>query len=237
MAPARRHLLWLPIALLCLTGCAEQHRTSRPAHRTAELAATRVSPVDIDLTWRTDDGRAAGQALEFATSPHGPYTLLQYFPAGEHSYHHRNLIPHTTFYYRLRPYSGVASRPVAVTVTGTEARRDDRVWARPRTTGTPAARPRPVGTGGAAPAALRAAVRATDGIEFHWSDRSADEDGFLVEDRPRGTGPYRVVAVLDPDIDTFGLTTLPDEQHADYRVRAFTYGPRSNVVHLTTGSG
>jgi hypothetical protein len=41
--------------------------------------------------------------------------------------------------------------------------------------------------------------------------------------------------VLDPDINSTGLVTLPEEKHASYRIRAFAYGERSNVVHLTTG--
>ncbi|MEV3860980.1 fibronectin type III domain-containing protein [Streptomyces sp. NPDC050095] len=239
MLPARRPLWLLMMALLCLlgpTGCAADRTTAHPAAEPAELTATRVSPVDIDLTWRTREQGAAGQALEFATAPHGPYTLLQYLPAGQHTYHHRDLIPHTTFYYRLRPYLGTASRAVTVNLPGGRASPDDRPWARPRTTGRPAPDPARTGTAAAAPAGLSATVRAADGIEFHWGDRSADEAGFLLEDRPRGAAAFRVVAVVAPGIDTVGLTTLPDERRAQYRVRSFRYGPASNVVHLTTGS-
>ncbi|MFJ8825058.1 fibronectin type III domain-containing protein [Streptomyces sp. NPDC102467] len=201
------------------------------------MTATRVSPVDTDLTWRTGDSRAAGQALEFATSPHGPYTLLQYLPPDRTTFHHRDLIPHTTFYYRLRPYYGLASRPVAVDLPRYRQSEDDRPWARPRTTGRPDPDPAATGTAAAAPDQVKAAVRAADGIEFHWSDRSTDEQGFLLEDRPRGAGAWRVVAVVGPDIDTVGLTTLPDERHARYRIRAFRHGPSSDVVHRTTGTG
>ncbi|MFC8827526.1 hypothetical protein ACFT9I_19550, partial [Streptomyces sp. NPDC057137] len=42
--------------------------------------------------------------------------------------------------------------------------------------------------------------------------------------------------LLNPDINSFGLITLPEEKQASYRVRAFVYGEQSNVVHLTTGS-
>ncbi|MEV1024218.1 hypothetical protein [Streptomyces sp. NPDC050264] len=43
--------------------------------------------------------------------------------------------------------------------------------------------------------------------------------------------------VVGPGIDTVGLTTLPEERHARYRIRAFRQGPGSDVVHRTTGAG
>ncbi|MFC8081049.1 hypothetical protein ACFUN8_36580, partial [Streptomyces sp. NPDC057307] len=49
----------------------------------------------------------------------------------------------------------------------------------------------------------------------------------------RASGP---APLLNPDINSFGLITLPEEKRASYRVRAFVYGEQSNVVHLTTGS-
>ncbi|MGW0203511.1 hypothetical protein, partial [Nonomuraea sp. NPDC003201] len=94
---------------------------------------------------------------------------------------------------------------------------------------------RPVGGEGAAPTGLTATVTQADGIAFRWADRARDEEGFLLEDRPAGRPDYRVTAVLAPDVNAFGLVTLPEERHASYRVRAFRYGPPSNVVRRTTG--
>ncbi|MGO4421514.1 fibronectin type III domain-containing protein, partial [Streptomyces sp. MCAF7] len=62
------------------------------------------------------------------------------------------------------------------------------------------------------------------------------EQGYLLEDRPQGGDRFRPVAVLDRNINSFGLITLPNEKRATYRVRAFSYGKGSNVVHLKTGS-
>jgi hypothetical protein len=55
--------------------------------------------------------------------------------------------------------------------------------------------------------------------------------------RPAGAADYRVAAVLDPDVNTYALVTLPNEKHASYRVSAFYFGPSSNVVGETTGKG
>ena len=79
-------------------------------------------------------------------------------------------------------------------------------------------------------------VKHANGILFTWTDRASDEAGFLLEARSRGRAPgYEPVVVLDPDVNSTGLITLPTEKQASYRVRAFTYGERSNVVRLTTG--
>ncbi|MCX4552872.1 fibronectin type III domain-containing protein [Streptomyces sp. NBC_01387] len=202
---------------------------------------TLTSPVDTTLTW-TDGGRGvAGQAVEFATAPGGPYTLLSYVPAGQHTYHHPDLMPQTPFYYRLRPYYGPASRAVDVDLPpggpGKQDKRDDNVWAEPRTVhGRSKVSTRSLHVPGeGAPTGLTATVMQANGIKFTWTDHARDEQGYLLEDRTRGSARYRVVAVLAPDIDSFGLSTLPDEKHASYRVRAFYYGKRSRTVHVTTG--
>lgn len=42
-------------------------------------------------------------------------------------------------------------------------------------------------------------------------------------------------AVLDPDVTSTGLITLPEEKTATCRVRAFHWGETSNVAHLKSG--
>ena len=73
------------------------------------------------------------------------------------------------------------------------------------------------------------------GVQFTWTDHASDEDGYLLEVRPRPNPDFTVAAVLDPDINSTGLTTLPDEKTASFRIRAFYYGTPSNTAHQTTG--
>ncbi|MFJ6571867.1 fibronectin type III domain-containing protein [Streptomyces sp. NPDC091292] len=213
--------------------------TATSPARDPALRATRVSPVDTRLTWTTAPSTASGQALEYATDPKGPYTILGYLPTGVTSYQHPRLIPETTFYYRLRAYTGPVSRPVTVDLPpggpGADDRNDDAVWARPRTVRAEGVATHPLRAAAAAPTALKAKVEQANGVSFTWTDHASDEDGYLLENRPEGSAAYRVVAVLDPDINSFGLSTLPEEKHASYRVRAFRYGERSNTVRVTTG--
>ena len=82
---------------------------------------------------------------------------------------------------------------------------------------------------------LKATIMHSRGILFTWSDRSCDEEGYLLEVKPQGSQEFEVAAVLDPNINSFGLITLPNEKRASFRVRAFYYGKPSNLVHEITG--
>lgn len=209
----------------------------QPARPPADvrLSGALVSPVDVELRWAGADPDAAGHVLEFATEPQGPYTVLAFLPPEETAYSHPDLIPQTTFHYRLRPYYGAASAPVDVTAGGGSYPQPSPGWSEPRTIPGAQRGALPTGSGKAAPADLRATVVQADGVAFTWTDRAGDEEGFLLENRPAGRPGFRVVAALDPDVNAFGLVTLPEERQATYRVRAFRHGPPSNVVRLTTG--
>ncbi|MFE2182329.1 fibronectin type III domain-containing protein [Streptomyces sp. NPDC059455] len=214
-------------------------KASGEARTGTVLSVTQVSPVDAELSWRGKAPGAAGRIVEFATEPSGPWTVLTYAPLGQTTYRHPDLIPKTHFYYRVRPYYGPASRPVDVTLpkgafTKAEQRQEHR-WAPPRTIRRAGVRTSPVRRPSATPTDLRATVMHANGIRFTWTDHAEGERGYLLEDRPRGGGSFHPVAVLDPDINSFGLITLPNEKRASYRVRPFTYGERSNIARMTTG--
>jgi hypothetical protein len=225
-----------------LAGCLGASGEQAADQQEIRLAAALVTPTDIVLTWTAHDGNVAGRVVEFATEPSGPYTILQFAPPRQMTYAHPDLIPQTPFYYRIRPYYGPASRPVQVTLPegglDEKAEQDDHDWAYPRAVSRGAAtkaRLRGTNAAAAAPTDLKAAVMHANGIRFTWTDHASDEEGYLLEIRPAGSDDYRVAAVLDPDIDSFGLITLPDEKKASYRVRAFYYGRASNLAHQTTG--
>jgi hypothetical protein len=230
-----------------VAGCSSSPHGDAAAPRPRPTAATVLSaslttPTDITLRWRENEPDVAGHAVEFATAPHGRYTILGFLPAGQSTYKHPDLMPRTPFYYRVRPYFGPASRPVHVVLPEAafkEKPKGAAPWANPRTLHgrTAAAHSiRDARTADAgAPAGLTATVEQGAGIWFRWSDHSRDEDGFLLEVRPAGGDVYRPVEVFRPDIDSGGLFALPAERDASFRVRAFYYGRRSNLAHRTTG--
>ncbi|MGI5372940.1 fibronectin type III domain-containing protein [Streptomyces sp. CA-251387] len=75
------------------------------------LRGVLTTPTDIDLDWTDSRPGVAGHVLEFATEEAGPYTVLDHLPRQVSRYRHPDLMPHTTFFYRLRAYRGPVSRP------------------------------------------------------------------------------------------------------------------------------
>jgi hypothetical protein len=233
----RRALPLLALLAMAVAGCAGG--TAAPAVR---LTATLAGPTHVTLRWQGVDRAAAGTVVEFATEPAGEFAVLEFEPPGRDTLDHPDLMPDTTFYYRVRPYYGPASATVAVALPpgafDENAHRDDPDWGAPRTLpggSAPTGSVRVAGQG--VPADLRATVVDPNGIRFTWTDHARDEDGYLVEVRRAGAAEFRVAAVLDPDVNAYGLVTLPEEKRAEYRVRAFSYGPPSNLAHQTTGPG
>ncbi|WP_079148087.1 hypothetical protein [Streptomyces agglomeratus] len=229
------------ILALSLAACTSPSPAGEGAAPTAaRLTAVLDSPVDITLRWTGGERGAAGRVVEFATRARGPYTILQFAPPGQRTYRHPDLMPHTTFHYRLRPYYGRASRPVEVALPpgglSGKDQRDDHTWAPPRTVAGRAVPTRPVRDAASAPDGLTAAVKHANGIRFTWTDRAADEEAQLLEVRPAGSRSFRPAAVLDPGVNSFGLITLPGEKKASYRIRAVAYGEPGPVVRLRTGA-
>lgn len=201
------------------------------------LVATLASPTDITLSWHADEPVPAGRVVEFATEPGGRYTILEFLPPERTTYEHRDLMPSTPFYYRLRSYFGPASNPVEVSLPpGPLVETGDAAWAAPRTNRAGTIATHPVRTAAAAPTGLAATVVHANGIRFTWTDHARDEEGYLIEVRPAGSRRYGTAAVLDPDVNSAGLVTLPAEKRSTYRVRAFYFGAASNVAHQTTGA-
>ncbi|MFJ8539638.1 hypothetical protein [Streptomyces sp. NPDC093591] len=97
-----------PAALiLALSAC-----TAGPGDTEQPLRGVLTTPTDIDLDWTQARPGVDGYVLEFATEEAGPYTVLDHLPPQVSAYHHPDLLPHTTFRYRLRAYRGPVSRPV-----------------------------------------------------------------------------------------------------------------------------
>lgn len=198
------------------------------------LVAVLTSPTAVYLTWVPEPG-AAGQTVEYADDPAGVFTVLRYAQPGENSFEHADLLPATWFHYRVRPYAGPVSEAVDVALPpGDDVPPDDPLdWVRPRKSrsGTGSVR-----SADASPVGLRAEVKHANGILFTWTDRAADEEGYLLEARPEGAAEFSVVAVAEPDVTSLGLVTLPGEKHAVYRVRAYSHGPASLVAQRRTGT-
>ncbi|GAA1305093.1 fibronectin type III domain-containing protein [Saccharothrix xinjiangensis] len=217
------------MALLLLAGCG---REQQPA-LTAALTAALTSPVDVELRWEPEAG-VEGQVVEYANETGGAYVALGFVGPGVGMYEHPDLIPRTSFHYRVRSFRGPASEVLEVALPpGDEVpEADGHEWAEPV---TGASGVRPVRDGDAAPTGFRAEVEHANGVLFSWVDQAEGEEGYFLEAKPSGAADFAVVAQLDPDVRSFGLITLPAEKNAAYRVRAYYSGATTNVARVTTG--
>jgi hypothetical protein len=225
-----------------LAGCATPPPGQAAAPETSiRLSATLISATDITLEWQNGEPDAAGHIVEFATEPHGRYTILQFLPPHQTTFTHPDLMPETSFHYRVRPFYGPASRPIEITLPEGpmgSAKKDDHAWAAPRSIpgGPIAEHAIRMASADAAPTGLKAAVMHANGVRFRWTDRAVDEEGYLLEGRPEGSADFGVITVLDPNVNSYGLITLPNEKKSSFRVRAFYYGKPSNLAGRTTGT-
>jgi hypothetical protein len=237
-----RILLSTILLFAALTGCAGRTATPTVNHGTEiRLTTTLVSPVDVTVAWQDTGPAVAGHVVEYATRPSGPFTVLGFVPPRQTTYQHSDLMPDTTFYYRVLPYYGPASNTVDVTQPAggydDQAHANDQAWAAPRTVPDAHAAPRSIRRPASGrPTHLAAAVLNDNGVLLTWTGNATDEDGYLVETKPSGSKDFRAIQLLDRDINSCGVATLPDEKQAAYRVRAFYYGAASDIEHQTTGS-
>ncbi|MFI7676801.1 fibronectin type III domain-containing protein [Actinophytocola sp. NPDC049390] len=175
---------------------------------------------DVTLAW---EGHGGDVVVEFATEPGGPYTILGFVPRAQTTYEHPDLMPATTFHYRVRPIEGPASDSVTVVPATDRVEGED--WLVPRTVPDDRAAPRPGGT----PTNLLVESVGADGLRLTWTDNASDEMGYLVEHQVGDR--FEVAFVVDAEVNYVGLI---GDGADTYRVRAYRYGETSNVVSERT---
>jgi hypothetical protein len=218
---------------------------------TITVTAELLSPTDIEVKWNDRGSAAQGYVVEWTTDPATDYVVLAYLPAHVSSYQHRDLMPETTCHYRVRAVYGLPSAAVPVElpkslpedeyVTRMEGS-EDYSWAVPAILPGPSPIARkslraPETAAAAAPNNLTVTLMpvTVSGFKATWTDRASDEEGYLLEMKTEGGDDYVVCAVLDPDINTIGYALAPPHRKALVRVRAYYFGPSSNLVSRISG--
>jgi hypothetical protein len=241
---------FLSLALLILlgallSGAAEDPQPPMRGGAVGELAASLTSPSNIELRWTNNTSDVAGRIVEWATDPQGEYVTLAFLAPRLNTFVHSDLPLDTPCYYRVRPYLGPASDPVEIT-TGKAPADDavvsfDETWADPKkTSGGSSATQHSIrsasSAAAASPAGLTAKLIHPTGIQFNWTDRASDEDGYMLEIKLDEEPEFRVCALIDADVTSYGYAVVPPETKATFRVRAYYYGKPSNVDGKTTGA-
>lgn len=234
------------------TGCASfAHRPISKTDDTIKLTASMPSHYDVALTWRDPSSVCAGHIVEFATEPDGQFTTLGFWPANQNNFLHPRLVPDTTFFYRVRPYSGSASAPIEISlpsnVSDAEyaaryAKPEDYSWGAPETVPARNAADRKSirdskTAATAAPTDLHAVIapETVSGIHLTWTDRDNDAEGYLIEMKADNDSDYKVCAIVGPNINSFGWSLCPPQRKGSFRVRAYYFGQPSNLVSEKTG--
>lgn len=237
--------------IISFSGCSTSERSKPLASGNPEtvfasptgLTAALTNGNNVVLHWKNNATADGGNWVEYTTAGY-EYIKLDAFASDDHvtSYLHKNLAPRTTLIYRLQPFFGRPTKPVAIaTGVGTN---DATVLAEGPITSTNAN-----SSGGknsmysirslqtfaqAAPTDLTAARSSPTAVDLHWRNHATDADGSLLEVSARPGGDFVPCALLPPEAAGFRKTGLPPHTKCYFRVRAFFYGKPSNTASATT---
>jgi hypothetical protein len=162
------------------------------------LTATAVNATRIDLTWTDNSTTESEFRIERREGTTGPFAQVAAVGAGVTAYSDEGLPPGTLHQYQVLACNGGCSEPSN------------------RAEATTAQAP-------AAPSALSANPTSTTFVALSWTDNSTTEEEFRIE-RSTAGGPFNQIAVLGPDVVSYGDSGLSPETAYTYRVRACSGG-------------
>jgi uncharacterized delta-60 repeat protein len=186
------------------------------------VVASRVSEVQVDLTWANHAPDASGYRVERSTDgvnfvqagPDQPNTATSFSDTG--------LVPNTTYTYRIHAFKSGGTCP----------------WDTFSTTTT-------VTTSVAAPDGLTASAANTTQVDLAWNDHTASETGFVIV-RCSGSGcsNFAQVATVGPNVTTYQDTSVASGLGYTYEVRATstsvpwdsTYSAAASATTPTVGT-
>jgi hypothetical protein len=220
------------------------------AIKPVEMKLTMIPPRDIVIEWTDSSPAAIGHIVEWGTKPDDDFVPLGFFPAKQNSYRHADLMWETTQYYRVRAYYGQPSAEVAITLpaelTDAEYKRrydlpEDYHWAVPVIVPDPKPVEKrslrnPATAAAAAPTDLKLTLQpiSVSGFKITWTDHANDEVGTMIEVKKEGSADFEMVALVEPNVNSFGWAFEPPMRKAVVRVRPYYFGEPSPLQHLVT---
>jgi hypothetical protein len=231
-------------AALILAGCGAGPAAAPDAGRfdpPHDLTAALVDGQHVDLHWTYTATAPGGAFIEFKMGPDDEhFTMLDAAWPGTSSFRHPDVAPDTRFVYRVRSFFGRPSEVAAVdagTKNGKESEAREVEGPLDGADGFPpveSSGKRPSFAPETAPTNLTAVLSSPTAVELRWRDRAPDEDGYLVETSAERDRGYRICALLGPNAGSFRKASLPERTRSYFRVRAFYYGPSSNLASVQT---
>ena len=177
------------------------HNPNLPAAPTG-LAATIISPFQIDLSWNDNSTNETGFKV-YQKKGSGNWSLIIALPAGSLSLSATGLLQNKKYSFKVVAYNsfGKAASNIAVATT-----------------------PIPVP---AAPGSLAATAISDIRVILTWTDNSTDETGFRIERKTGAAGAWHEIGLAPANATAFADTTVAASTEYYYRVAAYNTGGNS----------
>ncbi|MDD5136458.1 MAG: S8 family serine peptidase [Candidatus Omnitrophica bacterium] len=184
-----------------------------PFKAPSDLCVTAVKSTVVNLSWKNNSALTTDFEIERKAGLNGKYARIDEIKAKNLSYNDKNLVPGTTYYYRVRAvrkdvYYSRYSNEISITAM------------------LPA------------PSGLTATVASSAEIDLSWTDNSNDERKFIVERKTGANGKYAEIHRTIPRHAYYKDKTPATGTTYYYRVRAINktghYSEYSNEASATT---
>src|SRR6266480_3414710 len=159
------------------------------------LTATASSSSTIDLGWRDNAINEIGQRIERSVGSSNNYALLTNVGANITAFTDSQLVDGTKYYYRVKAFN-----------TGGSSTYSNQLFAI-----TPLK----------SPTSLTATAVSSSQISLTWTDNSATEAGYRIEQSPVDNLHYTEIATVGPNVTSYSATGLSEATKYYYRVRAY----------------
>jgi hypothetical protein len=176
-----------------------------------------LSSSQIGLSWTDIADDESGYKVERKTGSGGTYTHIATVDEDTQIYTDSVLTDGTTYYYRTRAFNGAGN-------SGYSNEDNEATYI-------------------IAPTGLSASGVSSSRIELSWSDDSAAESGYSVEQKDGSGGVYSEISTVGAGVTTYNDTALSASSTYYYRVRAYNstgnsdYSNESSATTLAVSAG
>lgn len=178
----------------------------------ADLAATAVSPTQINLTWTDNADNETGFVIEKKSASDSIFTVVDTAGVNSTNYSSTGLTANTTYTYRVMTYN--TSNNSAYTNDASA-------------TTLPSAP--------AAPTNLVATILSQRTVTLSWVDNADNEEGYKIE-RSNAGGAFKIIDTLAANSTSYKQTNLTAATSYTYRIVCFNKGGISSIEATGTTS-